>query len=269
MTERRIGFLGAGQMARALAQGFINAELIRAESISAADPSALARDAFAQIVPAAHLCESNRDVVERSDIVFLAVKPQYVNQAAAEARSALNESKLVVSIVAGVTLAALEKNLGVSRLIRVMPNTPCLVGASAAAYSLGPGATPADAEIVAELLQSVGVAIPVEEPLLDAVTGLSGSGPAYGYLMIEAMADGGVRMGLPREVALTLAAQTLLGAARMVLQTHEHPAMLKDRVASPGGTTIVGLQVLEDRGVRGAVIAAVEAAARRAADLGK
>jgi pyrroline-5-carboxylate reductase len=150
-----------------------------------------------------------------------------------------------------------------------MPNTPCLVGETAAAYCLGPGASEEDGELVRRLLGAVGVAIPVEERLLDVVTGLSGSGPAYGYLMIEALADGGVRMGLPRDVALTLAAQTLLGAAKMVLQTHEHPAVLKDRVASPGGTTIAGLQALEDRGLRGALIAAVEAATRRSAELGK
>lgn len=269
MIEKTIGFIGAGQMARALAQGFVQSDLIAAHAIFASDPSPAAREAFAQLIPAARFLETNRETVENSDVVILAVKPQYIATAAAEVRPAIDASKLIVSIVAGVSMAALTKGLGTDRLIRVMPNTPCLVGESAAAYSLGGGALPADGELVATLLQAVGVAIPVEERQLDAVTGLSGSGPAYGFLIVEALADGGVRMGLPRDVALTLAAQTLLGAAKMVLQTHEHPGVLKDRVASPGGTTIAGLQALEDRGVRGALIAAVEAAARRSQELGK
>jgi pyrroline-5-carboxylate reductase len=213
--------------------------------------------------------DSNREVVTGADVVFLAVKPQYVAEAAPEARGAVDEAKLVVSIVAGVTLAKLAQQFGTGRLVRVMPNTPCLVGEAAAAYCLGEGASPDDGQLVKDLLSAVGVAIQVEERLLDAVTGLSGSGPAYAFVMIEALADGGVRMGLPRDVALTLAAQTLLGAAKMVLHTHEHPAMLKDRVASPGGTTIAGLQALEERAVRGALIAAVEAATRRSMELGK
>jgi pyrroline-5-carboxylate reductase len=269
MIDKAIGFIGAGQMARALAQGFVQAGLVRAEAISASDPSPLAREAFSQLLPAAKVFDSNRQAVEGADVVFLAVKPQYVAEAAPEARAAIEESKLVVSIVAGVTMASLSQQLGTARLIRVMPNTPCLVGESAAAYCLGEGASPEDGQLVRELLCAVGVAIQVEERLLDAVTGLSGSGPAYAFVMIEALADGGVRMGLPRDVAQTLAAQTLLGAAKMVLQTHEHPALLKDRVASPGGTTIAGLQALEDRGLRGALIAAVEAATRRSRELGK
>jgi pyrroline-5-carboxylate reductase len=208
-------------------------------------------------------------VAEHADVVFLAVKPQYVAAAAPEARPALHDSKLVVSIVAGATLAALAERLGTKRLVRVMPNTPCLVGESAAAYCLGESATRDDGEFVRRLLGAVGTALELDEQLLDAVTGLSGSGPAYGYVIIEALADGGVRMGLPRDAALLLAAQTILGAAKMVLQTGEHPAVLKDRVASPGGTTIAGLQALEDRGIRGALIAAVEAATRRSAELGK
>src|SRR5262249_39840467 len=159
------------------------------------------------------------------------------------------------------------EGLGPCRLVRVMPNTPCLVGMSASAYCLGPGATSADAELVNKLLSAVGLAVALGEEQLDAVTGLSGSGPAFVYLMIEALADGGVRMGLPRDIALRLAAQTLKGAAEMVLATGDHPGVLKDRVASPGGTTIAGLHVLEQQGVRGALISAVEAAARRATEL--
>ena len=150
-----------------------------------------------------------------------------------------------------------------------MPNTPCLVGQSASGYCLGPGATTADGELVARLLGTVGLALQLDEKLLDAVTGLSGSGPAFVYVMIEALSDGGVRMGLPRDVATALAAQTVKGAAEMVLSTHEHPAVLKDRVASPGGTTIAGLQALENGGVRAALISAVEAATRRSQELGQ
>ena len=154
------------------------------------------------------------------------------------------------------------------RLIRVMPNTPCLVGHSASGYALHESANSDDAGLIDKLLCSVGRAFLVEERLLDAVTGVSGSGPAYVCLMVEALSDGGVRMGLPREVATTLAAETLLGTAQMILQTGEHPAVLKDRIASPGGTTIAGLAALEANAVRGALIAAVEEATLKAMELG-
>ncbi len=150
-----------------------------------------------------------------------------------------------------------------------MPNTPCLVGQSASGYCLGPGCSASDGQLVAQLLEAVGTAHPVDEKLLDAVTGLSGSGPAFVYVIIEALSDGGVRVGLPRDVSTALAAQTVLGAAQMVLRTGQHPGVLKDQVTSPGGTTIAGLQALEEHGVRGAIIAAVEAAAKRSVELGQ
>jgi pyrroline-5-carboxylate reductase len=184
-----------------------------------------------------------------------------------DVKSPASQDKLFVSIAAGVTIARLSAGLGTDRVIRVMPNTPCLVGKGAAAFARGPSATPADGERVAKLLNAVGLAFELDEKLLDAVTGLSGSGPAFVYVVIEALSDGGVRMGLPRHVATQLAAQTVLGAAQMVLGG-EHPAVLKDRVASPGGTTIAGLQALEDRGLRAALIAAVEAATERSKELG-
>ena len=174
-----------------------------------------------------------------------------------------------MSIAAGVRLASLARWLGEElRLVRVMPNTPCLIGQGACAYSLGEHATPEDGAVVGRLLASLGSAWQFEEKLLDAVTGLAGSGPAFVYVMIEALSDAGVRLGLPRKIAAAMAAQTVRGAAEMVLTTGEHPAVLKDRVASPGGTTIAGLQALESGGIRATLMAAVEAAARRSAELG-
>jgi pyrroline-5-carboxylate reductase len=253
MAEPSIGFIGAGQMARALALGFVAAKLIPPERIAACDPVAAAGESFGQAVPDAKLAASNLEVVRQADVLFLAVKPQSMNALFAELAGKLGGEKLVVSIAAGITLARLCDGLKTDRVIRVMPNTPALVGQGAAAYSLGSGATEADSQLVGRLFGAVGRAFEVEEKLLDAVTGLSGSGPAFVYVMIEALSDGGVRMGLPRDIATALAAQTVRGAAEMVLTSGEHPAALKDKVASPGGTTIAGLAALEDRGLRAAL----------------
>lgn len=267
MLNHTVGFIGSGQMARALAKGFVHAGLLHAERIVAFDPVAAALDQFRADCPGARKATSNIEVAQQADVLFLAVKPQSMSGVIQELAGKVN-GKLIVSIAAGIPIARLA-DLKTDRLVRVMPNTPCLVGQGASAYCLSPGAAAADGELVGKLLSAVGVAFQVEEKHLDAVTGLSGSGPAFVYLVIEALADGGVRMGLPREVAAALAAQTVRGAAEMVLTQHEHPAVLKDRVASPGGTTIAGLAALEERGLRGALIAAVEAATRRSAELGK
>jgi pyrroline-5-carboxylate reductase len=268
MPTNTIGFIGAGQMARALAQGFVSAKLIPAERIVGWDPVPDAGQAFVKAVGAV-LAQSNSEVAQRADVIFLAVKPQSMNGVFGELAGKIGREKLVVSIAAGITLTRICEGLKTDRVVRVMPNTPALVGRGASAYALGAGATSADGELAGKLLGAVGKALEVNEKLLDAVTGLSGSGPAFVYVMIEALSDGGVKMGLPRDVANTLAAQTVLGAAEMVLSTGEHPAALKDKVASPGGTTIAGLAALEDRGLRGALIAAVEAATRRSQELGK
>jgi pyrroline-5-carboxylate reductase len=267
-ADIRIGFLGAGRMATALARSWLGAGLVRAPGCRASDPVPQARQTFTDQTgcPAA---ADNLEVAEASDVLVLAVKPQSMPALLAEVRPAVR-GRLVVSIAAGVTLRHLADGLGPDcRLVRVMPNTPCLVGASASGYTPGDRTTPEDIALVDRLLGAVGRAFRLPEALLDAVTGLSGSGPAFVYLMIEALSDGGVRVGLPREVATALAAQTVLGAAKMVLETGSHPGALKDMVASPGGTTIAGLHALERGGVRGALMDAVEAATRRAVELGK
>ncbi|HEX3998050.1 MAG TPA: pyrroline-5-carboxylate reductase [Pirellulales bacterium] len=267
MFSQSLGFIGAGQMARALAKGFASANLVEPDRISAYDPLPAALQDFCGLVNGAISGGSNAEVVERSSVVVLAVKPQMIPAVAAELHGRLAE-KLLISIAAGVRLKSLAELFGTTRVIRVMPNMPALVGSSASGYSLASGATADDARLVERLFSAVGRVVVVDEKLLDAVTGLSGSGPAFVFVMIEALADGGVRMGLPRAVALTLAAQTCKGAAEMVLATGDHPATLKDRVASPGGTTIAGLQALETGAVRAALMAAVEAATRRATELG-
>ena len=269
MLAQTIGFIGAGQMARALAQGFAAAGLVPGERIVACDPVAQAGEAFIAAIKGAALAPNNEEVIRRADAIFLAVKPQSMPAVMAELAGKIGPEKLVISIAAGVPIARLSGGLKTERVVRVMPNTPALVGHGASAYALGSGAIAADGQLVGQLMSAVGRAFAVEEKLLDAVTGLSGSGPAFVYVMIEALADGGVRMGLPREIAAALAAQTVRGSAEMVLTTGEHPAVLRDKVASPGGTTIAGLQALEDRGLRAALIAAVEAATRRSQELGK
>jgi pyrroline-5-carboxylate reductase len=263
----KIGFLGAGQMATALAMGWKNAGLLNAGSL-AADPSDMARNTFTNKT-GLQATSHNVDVPQDCKMLLLAVKPQMMAAVLAEIAPHMTPDHLVISIAAGVTLARLAAALPVgTRIARVMPNTPALVGASATGFALNQHATKADAVLVSMLFKAVGVALHVTESQLDAVTGLSGSGPAYVFVMMEALADGGVRMGLPRETALALAAQTVLGAATMLLQTGQHPAQLKDAVASPGGTTIAGLHALEQGGFRAAIMDAVQAATERAMELG-
>lgn len=256
-------------MAGALAQGFVRSGLVRPDQILASDPIESAREAFTAATKATTTL-SNREVAEFGRVLIIAVKPHQVGDLLREIKPSLNPDHLIVSIAAGITLRALEAAGGAgTRFVRVMPNTPALVGASASAYSLGAAARPEDGHLVNQLLSSVGTAYPVNEPLLDAVTGLSGSGPAYACLIMEALSDAGVAMGLPRETATRLAAQTLLGTAQMVLQTGLHPAVLKDMVTSPGGTTIDGLYELEKAGVRAGLISAVRVATEKSKKLGQ
>ena len=264
-----VGFLGAGQMATALAAGWAKAGVLDVAKSCAADPYPEARDRFAKAT-GVQAVATNGVVLTLCDVLVLAVKPHTVADVLTEVRPAIQPRHVVLSIAAGVTLKTLCDGLGTGRVVRVMPNTPCLVGASATGYCTQSSRLDAyEAEVAGILFSRVGKAFRLKEAELDAVTGLSGSGPAYVYLMIEALADGGVKAGLPRNVAQTLAAQTVLGAAKMVLETGTHPGALKDAVASPGGTTIAGLHALERAGVRAALMDAVEAATRRAQELGR
>jgi pyrroline-5-carboxylate reductase len=261
------GFIGSGKMATALIKGMIRAGLAPAESICASDPLPAARTGLRSDT-GVNVSDSNLEVARRSEVLVLAVKPQSMREVLDELRPAVSGEHLIVSVAAGVTIASIDDGLGAcGRLVRVMPNTPALVGEGASAYAMGPRTVPEDETVVKGCLESVGRAVRVPESLLDAVTGLSGSGPAFVYVMIEALSDGGVRAGLPREVATLLAVQTVLGAAMTVRETGLHPGVLKDQVASPGGTTIAGLHELERGGVRGALMGAVDAAARRSAEL--
>jgi pyrroline-5-carboxylate reductase len=267
--QKRVGFIGAGKMASALARGLTQAGFTTPQRIMASDVYAAARESFSA-QSGGRAVASNTEVIAHSDIVVLAVKPQQFREVLDELREKIGPHHLIISIAAGMPLATMTAALGQARrLVRVMPNTPCLVGASASAYCLGGSATREDAALTANLLEAVGLAFELPEHQLDAVTGLSGSGPAFVCLVIEALADGGVKMGLPRDVAQKLAAQTVLGTARMVLETGQHPASLKDAVASPGGTTIAGLHELERGALRGSLINAVEAATLRSRELGK
>ena len=269
VASLRIGFLGAGKMATALAKGFIRAELAFPTEIIASARSAATRNHFSGETGAKAVA-TNAEVPKFANVVFLGVKPAQVAEVLAEQRRNFTKRHLLVSIVAGVTIAKLEKLLPAgTRVIRVMPNTPALVGEGASAFALGKNASIADAELAKKLLSAVGIAFQVKESLLDAVTGLSGSGPAYVYQFIEALSDGGVASGLPRDIATKLAAQTVLGGAKMVLETGEHPGALKDQVTSPGGTTIEGLHALEKGKLRATVISAVRAATEKSKKLGQ
>lgn len=269
LKEKTIGFLGAGNMGEALIKGLRGADLVSAGAIFASD---VRRDRLQQVerLYRVQVLESNAELVKRADVVILAVKPQVMADVLGEVGPAVTREKLLISIAAGVPTPALRARLpdGV-RLIRVMPNTPALVLEGATAVARASGLEPGDLETAEEIFAAVGKVVVLEEALMDAVTGLSGSGPAYIALVVEALADGGVRMGLDRATATKLAAQTALGAARLLLETGMHPAQLKDMVSSPGGTTIAGVAALEESGLRGALIRAVERATLRSRELGR
>lgn len=264
----KICFIGGGVMAGAILRSLLDTGKARAEDVVVSDPAVPARERAGSL--GVRATENNSDAAVDAEVIILAVKPQEVGRVLSELRDVVKAAHLLISIAPGITTTQIEEALGKKvPVARVMPNTPLLVGAGASGYCLGEHALEEHAVVVEEVFGAGGRCVRVAEKLLDAVTGLSGSGPAYVCLLIEALADGGVRMGLPRDVAVTLAAQTVMGAAKLILETGEHPAVLKDRVATPGGTTIAGLAALEEAGARSAMIRAVEAATLRSAELGR
>ena len=264
----KLSCIGSGKMGTALLKGIVTRGLCAAEDITISDPSAEAVAAATAVVPGLKVCSSNTEAVRGADAVLMCVKPPGIVPLIESLRGL--PSTLLISIAAGITLERMEAAAaGQHRVVRVMPNTPALIGQGAAAYAPGAGAAKADCALTEQLLGAVGTVTRVAEKLLDAVTGLSGSGPAYVYTIIEALADGGVLEGLTKAQALQLAAQTVAGAAGMVLQTGEHPAVLRDQVTSPGGTTIAAQATLEAKGLRSALIEAVRTASARARELGK
>lgn len=268
-TLSTIGFIGAGRMATALARGCIENQLVPAEQVLAVDPSEAAREAFGKSALGAQVFDSPDAVLKNSDLVVLAVKPQVMATVLEGIAGHVTRGHLLVSIAAGIRLARLAAMLPAeTRLIRVMPNTPCLIGRGASCYARSEYATQEDAQLVEQILASVGFVSEVEEELLDAVTGLSGSGPAFVYSMIEGLVAGAVQLGMQPELALQLAAQTTLGAAEMVLSTGQSPEELRNQVTSPGGTTMAGLEKLGQLDGSSAFAYAVVAAADRSVELG-
>jgi len=269
MLKEKIGFIGGGKMGEALAKGLIRAKLSTADSIIVSDVDNKRCQVFEEET-GIKTTQDNREVTANSDVIILAVKPNIMGTILEELKNDITSEHLVVSIAAGIPLNFMESSLNEGcRAIRIMPNTPCLVGETAAGYALGKNATLDDGELVGRILNAVGKSYLLEEKYLDAVTGLSGSGPAFIYMVIEALADGGVKMGLPRDVSTELAAQTAFGAAKMVLESNTHIGELKDSVTSPGGTTIEGLHALEKGGLANTLINAVEAATKKSKRLGK
>ncbi len=265
---QKIGFVGAGNMGEAMIKGLLAANLVPPEAVYATDvrPERL-KEIDRQY--GVRIAADNPELVRHVDVVIMAVKPQIIEPVLKEIAHALTRQKLLISIAAGVTTAKLRTVLGKdARLIRVMPNAPALVLAGVTAIAKAEGLEPGDLDTAREIFSAVGRVVVLEEGLLDAVTGLSGSGPAYVALVIESLADGGVKMGLDRITAMTLATQTVLGAAKLLLETGLHPGALKDMVSSPGGTSIAGIAALEEGGIRTTFITAVERATQRSRELG-
>ncbi len=269
LAAHTIGFVGAGNMAEAMIRGLVRGGHVAPERISASAPRRDRLDALAKTY-GIHVTTDNRDVARRSKLVVLSIKPQIMDKVLREIGDQLAAGTLVVSIAAGVDTATIEEAVadGV-RVVRAMPNTPALVGAGATAISPGKHASEADVQTTRAMFDAVGITVVLDEGHLDAVTGLSGSGPAYIFLILEALADAGVKVGLSRRDAQRLAAQTVMGSAKLLLETDEHPGRLKDMVTSPGGTAIAGLHTLEQGGLRTTLINAVETATKRARELGR
>jgi pyrroline-5-carboxylate reductase len=269
LQQAKLCIIGGGMMAENILRGLLRTKLLGPDRITVSDLQA-ERLMYLRDTYKVATSRDNVEIAGLADLIIIAVKPQNMKLLLAELQPAMADSRLIISIAAGVTTKTLADGLGgKARIVRTMPNIGAKVLASATAICSGPGATPDDLAAAKEIFEAIGSTAFVNEDLMDAVTGLSGSGPAYFFQFIEALADAGVRCGLTRQVALKLAAQTCLGAAQLVLETGESPAVLKDQVTSPAGTTIEGLRVLETAGVRGAIINAVSAAVERSKELGK
>lgn len=268
LQGKKVGFIGAGAMAEALITGLVKAGM-EPGFIFASDTNAGRLD-YLKNKLGINTFIDNKDIVALVDVIILAVKPQVVNPVLQALGHVIKPGQVVISIAAGVTTAGMDEVISQPvAVIRVMPNTPALVGEGASALCLGKYATATEEALARTILASVGRVVTVKEELIDSVTGLSGSGPAYVYIMLEALSDAGVLAGLPRDIATTLAAQTMLGAAKMVLETGEHPGKLKDQVTTPGGTTIAGLYALERGGLRATLVDGVMAAVRRSQEMSR
>ena len=269
MKTKTLGFVGGGNMAEALVKGLLHAKVVPPEDIIVSDVKTERLAHFTEL-HGVRTTQDNHELVRTSDVIVLSVKPQVIDKVLALIGGDVKSGQLVISVAAGVPVSAIEARLPEgTHVVRTMPNTPATVQAGATAIAPGTHATDDDLEVARSLFAAVGRVVTLDETLLDAVTGLSGSGPAYVMLMIEALADGGVKVGLHRDTALLLAAQTVYGSAKLLLDTGEHPGRLKDMVTSPGGTAIAGLHTLESGGLRRTLIDAVEAATNRSAQLGE
>lgn len=263
-----VGLIGGGQMGEALVRGMIESGLVTSGRIMVAEPDQSRRD-YMQSTYKVKVTGDGIELCSSCSILILAIKPQIMQQVLKQYKPAVTDQHLVISIAAGIPISAVEQELAPNmRIIRVMPNTPALILAGASALSHNANVSREDTEAAMKIFSAVGTCVELPEHLLDAVTGLSGSGPGYVFTFIEAMVDGGVLVGIPRPVAEHLVLQTVYGSAKLALETGEPAAVLKGKVTSPGGTTITGLQVLEEAGMRGAVMAAIEAAAEKSKQLG-
>ncbi len=268
MADKSIGFVGAGNMAEAMIRGLLRGEVFKPKQIAASAPREERQRELAEKY-GIRATGDNRDAARQS-IVVLSVKPQILSRVLDEIAEAVSSEAFVISIAAGVPVAAVQAKLRPgTRVVRAMPNTPALVDAAATAIARGEHASESDLDDAKRIFDAIGITVVLDESQLDAVTGLSGSGPAYVFLILEALSDAGVKVGLSRRTAQLLAAQTLLGSAKLLIETNEHPGRLKDMVTSPGGTAITGLHTLEHGGVRTTLMNAVEAATRRSRELGE
>lgn len=265
---KHIGFIGAGKMAQAIINGILNSGFSTLDNISAFEPDKKIVDSLKQDFNL-DFCLNNIEVAEKSDIIIICVKPHFVETVLKEIKDSLTVDKTIISIAAGISTKKMENVIreGIP-VIRVMPNTPALVGEGMSALCKGKNCNQKTMNYALELFSKFGRVLEIEEKLINAVTGVSGSGPAFMYLIIEALADGGVRLGLKKEVAIELAAQTALGAAKMIIETGKHPAILKDEVTTPAGTTAEGLYSMEKDNIRASLIRAVVKTARRSEELG-